>query len=209
MSIMSAGCHNCCMRSDFLEEFVCTPPPAPVKAVPTISEKETVGPKKSPFQEVTEKTNQLVGGRLCFPTCEQVQELSVPALHRVWQENNLTLLGMVSQTQIPNIGFHGTTRDGVDGILKTRCSKGGLFVAACSSQEKNPISFLADLYTIVGRSLNYAQANVMHRETGGIFLIDMSHRITKEDYLEFPLSFYVCPKLRCKSKASLGWHKML
>ncbi len=90
-----------------------------------------------------------------IPSKEELEKLSEEELHRLWKMNNEALIGVIAREKIPKFGFHGT--NAAEEILKTKVSKGYLdeiYVAGYVAQ-LDPITFLADLYTIATKASAY------------------------------------------------------
>lgn len=106
-----------------------------------------------------------------LPNMEDIRSVSLKTLHRQWKTNNEILIGILSCEIIPHIGFHGTNKDGLEGIMESKKSDlrnyksdDWIYVASYTDQ-LDPITFLADLYTCAYKALGYMEEN------GGIFTV--------------------------------------
>ncbi len=105
-----------------------------------------------------------------LPDMDELLTASVTKIQALWRLNNEILLGVVAKKNIPQFGFHGTNGTGMQGILESRCSgthaDGYIWVASYDYQ-LDPITALADFYTIGEKAQSYALAD----DTGGTFTV--------------------------------------
>lgn len=109
---------------------------------------------------------------LHIPTIEEMRSQPLDKIQAVWRRNNEILLGLIQTNPIPKFGLHGTSRLGMEGIQNSKNSRGEYFFIASYDYQLDPITFLADLYSIA------AKASAYSRENGGIFTLLANDRKT-------------------------------
>lgn len=106
-----------------------------------------------------------------IPSIDELEKLSIKDLHSIWRTNNETLIGFLETKKVPRIGFHGTNKNGIEGILNSdqsgRYESEKFWVASCRHQ-LDPITYLADLYTIAEKASCYKGVG---DEEAGIFTV--------------------------------------
>lgn len=109
---------------------------------------------------------------LPFPKMEEIEKSKFEDVHQIWRSNNEILIGMIQSCDIPHFGFHGTDKKGIDGIRHTKNPKGGYIWVAGIDFHLDPISTLADFYSIIRKSSNYADDGIFVVKTGTASFID-------------------------------------
>lgn len=111
---------------------------------------------------------------LNFPTPFRVTELSETSLAHIINENFYTLLGLLPSHPMDVIGFHGTTKENMLNIFKTKQSGGRIGVrqhlclASYENQPMEKVKFLADLYINVGKVLGYGDSILICKTPHGV-----------------------------------------
>ncbi len=104
-----------------------------------------------------------------LPDLQELQTATVTKIQALWRLNNEILVGLIAKKNIPQFGFHGTNAAGMEGILQSRRSspsgEGYIWVASYDYQ-LDPITALADFYTIAEKGMQYAAD-----DNGGIFTV--------------------------------------
>lgn len=128
-----------------------------------------------------------------LPDMDELLTASVTKIQALWRLNNEILLGVVAKKKIPQFGFHGTNATGMQGILESKRSsphRGGYIWVASYDYQLDPITALADFYTIGEKAQSYASAD----DTGGTFTV-----LTRRDQRYYK---YIC----CTQRHGLwGW----
>lgn len=105
------------------------------------------------------RINELYKKHVYLPSIEELKTKPMKELHAAWTKNQHLLLGACALKQIPRFGFHGTTEQGYIGIQRSKRTKCSHFFLAGYSYQLDPVTFLADLYTMARKARSYQNSN--------------------------------------------------
>lgn len=119
---------------------------------------------------IADRINSSAEGYLHFPTMDEVRHLPVKDAHAIWSDNQQTLVGWIAENEIPHIGLHGTTKEGLKAIQKTHISRSKdrlmqIYIAS-RRYSLDPITDLADFHAIVRKVQHF------EGQKGGILVVD-------------------------------------
>jgi hypothetical protein len=142
------------------------------------------------------RINELYKKHVCLPSFEELKTKPMKELHASWTKNQHLLLGACALKQIPRFGFHGTTEAGFVGIQRSKRTKCSHFFLAGYSYQLDPVSFLADLYTMARKARGYQNTN------GAVLTItaDRTNSSVYSDYIH-PRRLWINFDLRYKALA--------
>lgn len=129
-------------------------------------------------QRTSERESPL--GRIEVPTAEDVRTSPIEKLQDLFERNQANLVQSLSQIlkDLPVLGFHGTSREGIEGLMQDKEATSPFYVATIWKKAEEAGKHLLDLF----KNVSFADGYV--KPGGGLVVVDMPSRTRPNG--EFP-----------------------